>query len=137
MTRDTYTGENDEPRSLHLYTYCYCDPVNYTDLTGNKPAEPRKLIAPKSKQKSSKNNKISLPKPGPAPKDTRIIKPIIVSRYYFNCYSYAVGNYKIWMYPGHVYVDNKKIINKRTEMPVTYTVQNLRDWVLHDILMKV
>ena len=36
LTRDTYTGENDEPLSLHLYTYCENDGVNYIDPEGHK-----------------------------------------------------------------------------------------------------
>nr|MBP3599128.1 DUF4474 domain-containing protein [Eubacterium sp.] len=35
LTRDTYTGENDDPLSLHLYTYCENDGVNYVDPSGN------------------------------------------------------------------------------------------------------
>lgn len=31
LTRDTFTGEEDEPLSLHLYTYCYNNPVVYSD----------------------------------------------------------------------------------------------------------
>ena len=37
LTRDTYTGEEDEPMSLHLYTYCYNNPVVYFDNGGNCP----------------------------------------------------------------------------------------------------
>ena len=37
ITRDTYTGESDEPLSLHLYTYCYNNPVDYLDDSGNCP----------------------------------------------------------------------------------------------------
>ena len=35
ITRDTYTGENDEPLSLHLYTYCENDGVNMVDPSGH------------------------------------------------------------------------------------------------------
>ena|GEM_PF-1192754 len=35
ITRDTYTGESDEPLSLHLYTYCANDGVNKCDADGN------------------------------------------------------------------------------------------------------
>ena len=31
LTRDTYTGEEDDPLSLHLYTYCGNDGVNKAD----------------------------------------------------------------------------------------------------------
>ena len=34
ITRDTYTGESDEPLSLHLYTYCANDGVNMVDPSG-------------------------------------------------------------------------------------------------------
>ena len=34
LTRDTYTGESDEPLSLHLYTYCENDGVNAWDPSG-------------------------------------------------------------------------------------------------------
>lgn len=35
LTRDTYTGEENEPLSLHLYTYCGNDGVNAWDPSGN------------------------------------------------------------------------------------------------------
>ena len=35
ITRDTYTGESDEPLSLHLYTYCANDGVNVWDPSGH------------------------------------------------------------------------------------------------------
>ena len=35
LTRDTYTGEEDEPESLHLYAYCGNDGVNYADPSGH------------------------------------------------------------------------------------------------------
>lgn len=34
ITRDTYTGENDDSESLHLYTYCNNDSVNLWDDDG-------------------------------------------------------------------------------------------------------
>ncbi|MDE6566375.1 MAG: RHS repeat-associated core domain-containing protein, partial [Lachnospiraceae bacterium] len=34
LTRDSYTGEDDEPLSLHLYTYCENDGVNAWDPSG-------------------------------------------------------------------------------------------------------
>ena len=37
LTRDTYTGEEDEPESLHLYAYCGNDGVNAWDPSGHKP----------------------------------------------------------------------------------------------------
>ena len=37
LTRDTYTGKEDEPESLHLYTYCGNDGVNNVDPDGHKP----------------------------------------------------------------------------------------------------
>lgn len=36
LTRDTYTGEDAEPLSLHLYAYCHGDSVNVIDPTGHK-----------------------------------------------------------------------------------------------------
>ena len=35
LTKDTYNGESDDPLSLHLYTYCKNDGVNYIDPSGN------------------------------------------------------------------------------------------------------
>ena len=35
LTRDTYTGEEDEPESLHLYAYCGYDGVNAWDPSGH------------------------------------------------------------------------------------------------------
>lgn len=35
MTRDTYTGETDDPLSLHLYVYCDNDGVNQVDPSGH------------------------------------------------------------------------------------------------------
>ncbi len=37
LTRDTYAGEEDEPRSLHLYVYCYNNPVTFSDAGGDEP----------------------------------------------------------------------------------------------------
>ena len=34
-TMDTEEGESEDPRSSHRYLYCYGDPVNYTDQSGN------------------------------------------------------------------------------------------------------
>ena len=34
---DTYRGEPNNPLSLNLYTYCYNDPVQYADRSGNSP----------------------------------------------------------------------------------------------------
>ena len=39
LTRDTYTGEEDVPESLHLYTYCENDGVNAVDPSGHKPVK--------------------------------------------------------------------------------------------------
>ena len=49
ITRDTYTGESDEPLSLHLYTYCENDGVNAWDPSGHKIK-----LATKSKKKKKK-----------------------------------------------------------------------------------
>ena len=35
ITRDTSRGEKKEPSSLHLYSYCANDPVNFLDLSGH------------------------------------------------------------------------------------------------------
>lgn len=35
LTRDTYTGEDHEPESLHLYAYCGYDGVNAWDPSGH------------------------------------------------------------------------------------------------------
>lgn len=43
ITRDTYTGEDDEPLSLHLYTYCENDGVNMIDPSGHKKGKVTKL----------------------------------------------------------------------------------------------
>ena len=41
ITRDTYTGESNEPLSLHLYTYCANDGVNMVDPSGHWGKEPK------------------------------------------------------------------------------------------------
>lgn len=46
---DSYTGESDEPLSLHLYTYCENDGVNAWDPSGHKIK-----LATKSKKKKKK-----------------------------------------------------------------------------------
>ena len=35
LTRDSYTGESDDPESLHLYTYCENDGLNCVDPSGH------------------------------------------------------------------------------------------------------
>jgi hypothetical protein len=34
-TKDSYTGNQSDPLSLHKYLYCHADPVNFTDPSGN------------------------------------------------------------------------------------------------------
>jgi RHS repeat-associated protein len=34
-TMDTYTGNNEDPLSLHKYLYCHSDPINFTDPSGH------------------------------------------------------------------------------------------------------
>ena len=65
LTRDTYTGEEDEPLSLHLYAYCYNNPVVYVDITGNSPIKPQPLPTPKPTKKPTPAPK---PQTGPSPK---------------------------------------------------------------------
>jgi RHS repeat-associated protein len=35
MQEDTYTGQNNDPLSLNLYTYCHNEPLMYSDPTGH------------------------------------------------------------------------------------------------------
>jgi len=37
LTEDTYTGRQNDPLSLNLYTYCMNNPIIYVDPTGNVP----------------------------------------------------------------------------------------------------
>ncbi|WP_207642560.1 DNRLRE domain-containing protein [Inediibacterium massiliense] len=37
ITRDTFNGFIDNPQSLNLYTYCYNNPIVYTDPNGHSP----------------------------------------------------------------------------------------------------
>lgn len=64
MTRDTYTGEEDDVMSFHLYAYCYNNPVYYIDVTGNKPIKPQPLPTPRPTVRPAPGPK---PQPGPAP----------------------------------------------------------------------
>lgn len=59
LTRDTYTGEEDEPLSLHLYTYCENDTVNAWDPSGSIPV-PQQTPKPRT---AKKTKKFSSPKP--------------------------------------------------------------------------
>jgi len=34
MTQDTYSGNNEDPPSLHKYLYAFCDPINNIDPSG-------------------------------------------------------------------------------------------------------
>ncbi|WP_053955207.1 RHS repeat-associated core domain-containing protein [Inediibacterium massiliense] len=38
ISEDSYWGEDTNPLSLNLYTYCYNDPMNYIDPTGHWPS---------------------------------------------------------------------------------------------------
>ncbi len=66
LTRDTYTGEEDEPRSLHLYAYCYNNPVTFSDAGGDEPVSDvmaagiriAKTFTSKKNKTGKKNNKI-------------------------------------------------------------------------------
>ncbi|HXP63501.1 MAG TPA: hypothetical protein VN829_23560, partial [Dongiaceae bacterium] len=35
ITRDTYQGRTGQPASLHLYLYCYDNPINAIDPSGH------------------------------------------------------------------------------------------------------
>ena len=61
LTRDTYTGEEDEPESLHLYAYCENDGVNMVDSTGHWSMKLHTQIT-KDVIKKLKKSKISLSK---------------------------------------------------------------------------
>ncbi|MHB8064120.1 MAG: RHS repeat-associated core domain-containing protein, partial [Ruminiclostridium sp.] len=37
ISEDSYWGEDENPLSLNLYTYCENDPIRYTDPSGNVP----------------------------------------------------------------------------------------------------
>ena len=37
LSRDSYRGEAADPRSQHLYGYCYNNPINHTDASGRFP----------------------------------------------------------------------------------------------------
>lgn len=39
MSEDTYRGDIRDPLSLNYYTYCYNNPIRYTDSSGNIPVE--------------------------------------------------------------------------------------------------
>ena len=45
LTRDTYTGKENEPLSLHLYTYCENDGVDNADPSGHKKSYKTKLYS--------------------------------------------------------------------------------------------
>ena len=36
ITQDTYRGEKDKPDTLHLYSYCANNPINYIDPSGHR-----------------------------------------------------------------------------------------------------
>ena len=60
LTRDSYTGEDDEPLSLHLYTYCENDGVNSVDPSGHWRKETHEKItkvAIKKVKKLKKSNR--------------------------------------------------------------------------------
>lgn len=71
-------GEEDDPLSLHLYTYCYNNPVSYLDRGGNFPIEDffnsayNWFTNSKANDKESSHvmpNPTTMPKPiGPRPK---------------------------------------------------------------------
>ncbi len=121
LTRDTYTGEEDEPESLHLYAYCENDGVNYVDSTGNKAAVAQPLPTPRP---TIKPTSVSRPQPGPAPtsksksksKATKIIikyrKEIKAAGEKYSVDPVIVG--------GCIYAEQKRNVN---------FVDTLTDWV--------
>ena len=52
LTRDSYTGEDDEPLSLNGYTFCENDPVSQMDYNGNWPNPIKAAKSVKKKVKS-------------------------------------------------------------------------------------
>ena len=58
LTRDTYTGEEDEPESLHLYAYCGNDGVNAWDPSGHWKKPTHKKITNDAIKKANRNLKV-------------------------------------------------------------------------------
>lgn len=124
LTRDTYTGEEDEPESLHLYTYCYNNPVYYMDVTGNKPIQPKPLPTPKPTIKPTSAPK---PQPGPAPtskpkKKTKKSKATKIIVKYRKEIKAAGKKYSVdpVIVGGCIYAEQKRNVN---------FVDTLTDWV--------
>lgn len=128
LTRDTYTGEEDEPESLHLYTYCYNNPVYYMDVTGNKPIQPKPLPTPKPTIKPTiKPTSAPKPQPGPAPtskpkKKTKKSKATKIIVKYRKEIKAAGKKYSVdpVIVGGCIYAEQKRNVN---------FVDTLTDWV--------
>ncbi len=125
LTRDTYTGEADEPESLHLYTYCGNDGVNAWDPSGHRKTtkfekgeiDKLKKNAPKYNSKLWNDGDEEVePIELYGPPTGMYILPDDKVQYRTNCYAYAFNyrknpktkqefapwnNYSIWgMQPG-------------------------------------
>ena len=45
LARDTYKGENNDPLSLNLYTYCKNNPIIYVDYSGFMPVDILRVLS--------------------------------------------------------------------------------------------
>ena len=55
LSQDSYYGDDEDILSLNQYTYCYNDPIQYVDLSGNSVISAAKAIAADSLRKAGKD----------------------------------------------------------------------------------
>jgi RHS repeat-associated protein len=128
LTRDTYTGESDEPLSLHLYTYCANDGVNAWDSSGNK------IKSSSSGKKWTKNNELS-PSYAKQKGYAKVKRGKITKiKFHYNGVDHNINfgyGHVIAVGEGDIHKDDKKIWNKYLKGKNAYwwNINDKKIWV--------
>ena len=142
LTQDTYRGEEMEPGTWNLYTYCANDPVNYVDPSGH--AKKRRSAIP-NKKYTTKKSKVFKPFlwVKPVIKVTQIVKwevknKEIKERKVGHSYKYYRRRNHSWRFRSSKVIKNEVTYNgQRANIKMKVTIENKKNGSLSSVMFGV